>query len=105
MRFEQAERCDGAVLRLAGVRTVAAVLGARAVLGFTGRTEVVSPGSVSARFRRMDRRFYSPLCAALAVGAASSLPVRQQRCDHLGPERSVGSIVTRLTLPQSDAWR
>jgi hypothetical protein len=60
-------------LRLAGVCTVAAVLGARAALGFTGRTSLVSPGSVSAKFRRMDKRFYSPLCAALALGAASSL--------------------------------
>jgi hypothetical protein len=60
-------------VRLAGVCTVAGVLGTRAVLGFAGRTEMVSPGSSSATFRRMDKRFYSPLCAALALGAASSL--------------------------------
>jgi hypothetical protein len=60
-------------LRLAGVCTVAAALGARAALGFSGKTDMVSPGSVSARFRRMDKRFYSPLCAALALGAAGSL--------------------------------
>lgn len=60
-------------LRLAGVCTVAAALGTRAALGFAGRTEMVSPGSVSPKFRRMDRRFYSPLCAALALGAVGSL--------------------------------
>ncbi|MDP9465311.1 MAG: DUF3995 domain-containing protein [Actinomycetota bacterium] len=60
-------------LRRAGVCTVAAALGARAALGFAGRTDLVSPGSVSARFRRMDSRVYSPLCLALAVGAARSL--------------------------------
>jgi hypothetical protein len=60
-------------LRRAGVCTVAVVLGARAALGFSGKTELVSPGSVSTRFKRMDKRVFSPLCLALAVGAASSL--------------------------------
>jgi hypothetical protein len=61
------------VLRRLGVCTVTATLGARAALGFAGKTEVVSPGSVSPRFRSMDQRFLSPLCLALAIGAASSL--------------------------------
>ncbi len=60
-------------VRRVGVATVAMTLGARAVLGFSGKTDLVSPGSASARFRRMDRRVYSPLCLALAIGAASSL--------------------------------
>ena len=60
-------------IRRAGVVGVAMALGGRAALGFSGRTDVVSPGSVSPRFRRMDRRFFSPLCLALAAGAASSL--------------------------------
>ena len=60
-------------LRRAGVCTVAAVLGARAALGFSGRTELVSRGSSSEHFREIDRRIYSPLCLALAIGAASSL--------------------------------
>jgi hypothetical protein len=59
--------------RRAGVATVAVVLGARAALGFSGRTDIVSPGSASAQFRRMDRRVYAPLCLALAIGAAGSL--------------------------------
>ena len=48
---------------------VAAVLGVRGCLGLVGRTDVVAPGSTSAAFRARDRRLYSPLCLALAVGA------------------------------------
>ena len=55
-----------------GVTSVAAVLATRAALGFAGRTDLASPGSVSTRFRRLDRRVYSPLCLALAAGAFSS---------------------------------
>ena len=57
-------------LRATGQAGVAAVLGARAALGFACRTDLVSPGSSSAAFRRNDRRWFSPLCAALALGAA-----------------------------------
>ena len=53
----------------AGVTGVAFVLASRAGLGFAGKTDAVSPGSVSSRFRRLDRRVYSPLCLALATGA------------------------------------
>ena len=60
-------------LRRSGVCVVAAALGARAVLGFTGKTDLVSPGSVSDKFREMDKRYYAPLCLALAVGAVGSL--------------------------------
>lgn len=60
-------------LRRAGVCTVALTLGTRAALGFAGKTELVSPGSVSPTFLRMDRRVLAPLCAALAVGAVASL--------------------------------
>ena len=55
-----------------GVTGVALVLATRAGLGFAGRTDMASPGSVSTRFRRLDRRVYSPLCLALAAGAFSS---------------------------------
>jgi Protein of unknown function (DUF3995) len=60
-------------LRRVGVGTVAAVLGARAALGFAGRTDLVSPGSVSEKFRETDKRYFAPLCLALALGAARSL--------------------------------
>ena len=55
-----------------GVTGVAAVLATRAGLGVSGRTDLAAPGSVSTRFRRLDRRVYSPLCLALAAGAFSS---------------------------------
>jgi hypothetical protein len=58
-------RCPG-VQRL-GSLGVAGVLTLRGLLGFAGRTEVVSPGSTSPRFRRLDRRYYSPLCLVLGT--------------------------------------
>jgi len=61
------------MLRRAGVCVVTVVLGARAALGFVGKTALVSPGSVSPKFLRTDKRVLSPLCLALAIGAASSL--------------------------------
>lgn len=60
-------------IRRLGVVVVTAVLGTRAALGFAGKTDLVSPGSVSPRFQEMDKRVLSPLCLALAVGAAKSL--------------------------------
>jgi Protein of unknown function (DUF3995) len=59
-------------VRRAGVSVVAAVLASRGSLGLAGRTRLVSPGSVSARFTRLDRRVYSPLCLTLAGLAALS---------------------------------
>lgn len=59
-------------LQRLGVSGVALVLASRAALGFAGRTDLASPGSVSSRFRRLDRRLYSPLCLALAAGAFSA---------------------------------
>ena len=57
----------------AGTTTVAAVFAGRAVLGFTGRTDLVAPGGVvSERFRHLDRTRYSPLCALIAAGALIS---------------------------------
>jgi hypothetical protein len=59
-------------LQRAGAFGVAAVLGIRGACGVAGRTDVVSPGSTSPAFRRLDRRYYSPLCLVLAAAAASS---------------------------------
>jgi|tagenome__1003787_1003787.scaffolds.fasta_scaffold20389803_2 hypothetical protein len=50
-----------------GARGVVAVLTVRGVLGLLGRTDLVSPGSSSPRFRRLDRRLYSPLCLVIAA--------------------------------------
>lgn len=67
-----------------------AVLGARAVLGFTGRTHLAVPGSTSANFVRNDRRIFSPICAALSIGAFAAAATRT-RC-------LAGAIVERLEL-------
>jgi hypothetical protein len=48
---------------------MAGLLGTRSVLGFAGRTAVVSPDSTSETFVRLDRRYFAPLCLALAVGS------------------------------------
>jgi hypothetical protein len=54
------------------VLAVAGVLGTRAAFGFTGSTGKLVPGSDSPRFASADRRLFSPLCTALAVGSALS---------------------------------
>jgi hypothetical protein len=53
-------------------RGCSAVLGARAALGFAGRTHLAVPGSTSPQFRRNDRRLFAPACALLALGAATA---------------------------------
>lgn len=55
-------------LRRLAMTGIAGVLGGRGVLGLAGMTSVVSPDSDGARFRRLDRRFYAPLCLGLAAG-------------------------------------
>ncbi|HEX2577317.1 MAG TPA: DUF3995 domain-containing protein [Aquihabitans sp.] len=59
-------------LRRMGRAGVATVLGVRGVLGRAGRTDVASPGSDGAAFRRLDRRIYSPLCLALAAATVTA---------------------------------
>jgi Protein of unknown function (DUF3995) len=56
-----------------GVATVTGVLAVRGFAGLAGRTDLLSPGSASDRFRELDRRFYAPLCLALAAGAGTAL--------------------------------
>lgn len=55
---------------LRGVAPIAltAVLAARGALGVTGRTGRALRIDTSERFRRLDRRYYGPLCLALAAG-------------------------------------
>ncbi len=57
-------------LRRVGRYGVATVLATRGFAGAVGRTDLLSKGSTSPRFRSLDRRFLSPLCLALATGAA-----------------------------------
>lgn len=67
-------------MRAIGRMGVVAVLTARGVLGLLGRTDMVSPGSSGQRFRRLDRRVFSPLCLALAL-ATAAVGVRRERGD------------------------
>lgn len=60
-------------VRAVGVGGAAAVLAVRSAFGLAGRTELLVPGSNSARFVALDRRFYAPLCGVLALGALASL--------------------------------
>jgi hypothetical protein len=57
-------------LARAGTAGVTATFAARGVAGVAGRTDLLSPGATSERFRRLDRRFYGPLCLATAALAA-----------------------------------
>jgi hypothetical protein len=60
----------GSWLQRTGTTVVAGVFAGRALLGFTGRTDLVAPGgTTSERFRELDRTRYSPLCALIAVGS------------------------------------
>ena len=59
-------------LRHVGRRVVVGVLTVRGIAGFIGQTARLSPGSNSARFQRLDRRYFSPLCLLLALGTATT---------------------------------
>jgi hypothetical protein len=48
---------------------MAGVLAIRSVAGFGAKTSLLSKGSDSVRFRRLDRQLYSPLCRLLATGS------------------------------------
>jgi len=47
---------------------MAGAFGVRSVLGFSGKTALVSPGSDSVRFLRLDRQIYAPICLGLSIG-------------------------------------
>jgi hypothetical protein len=63
-------------LRPLGRVTLAGVLAVRGGFGLAGRTDLLVPGSTSASFRRNDRRYFAPLCLALATGVLASRPRR-----------------------------
>ncbi|MCG6493306.1 DUF3995 domain-containing protein [Kitasatospora sp. A2-31] len=56
-------------VRRAGVRTVSAVMLARGAGGLL--VSGLGLSGQSARFRRLDARYYSPLCLALGAGAGA----------------------------------
>jgi hypothetical protein len=60
-------------VRRASLVGMAAIFGARSALGFSGKTALVSPGSDSERFIRLDQRIYAPICLGLSVGSVVSM--------------------------------
>ena len=65
-------------LARAGSAGVTATFALRGALGLAGRTDLVSPGSTSARFRALDRRCYGPLCLGLAALSAPAVAPAQR---------------------------
>lgn len=61
------------LLRRLGAGGVVGVLAVRGGVGLLGLTDLVSPGSSSPRFRRLDRRYYAPLCLSLAALSAPAI--------------------------------
>ena len=61
-------------VRRLGIAGVVTALGGRSVVGFLGRTSAVTGLGSSPRFRRLDRRVYSPLCGLLALATATAYP-------------------------------
>jgi hypothetical protein len=60
-------------LRAFTLRVIATTLATRGVAGSLGRTSLLSPGSDSPTFKRLDKRLYAPLCLWLAAGVRSSM--------------------------------
>jgi hypothetical protein len=61
-----------------GRRAVAAGFLARGLAGLTGNTHRLVPWTPAATFVRLDRRYYGPLCLAVAAAAVSSRSVSRQ---------------------------
>lgn len=55
------------------LRIIVAILATRGVAGALGRTSLLSPGSDSLAFKRLDKRIYAPLCLWLASGVHRSI--------------------------------
>jgi hypothetical protein len=67
------------LLRRMALVAMAGILSVRGVLGLSGKTALISPGSDSARFVRLDRNVYGPLCVALSVGSLVALTQSSSR--------------------------
>jgi hypothetical protein len=60
-------------IRTVALRVVASTFLTRGVVGALCRTSVLSPGSDSPRFTRLDQRIFSPLCLWLAANVRRSI--------------------------------
>ncbi len=67
---------DRPAARLARTAVAAGFLG-RGVAGLTGTTGRLVRWSPSARFARLDRRYYGPLCVAIGLAAAQAASSRK----------------------------
>lgn len=76
----------------AGSAGVTATFALRGALGIAGRTDLLSPGSTSARFRALDRRFYGPSCLILAALSAPAVAAQ-------GPSPMFGTTQARKLHP------
>jgi uncharacterized protein DUF3995 len=60
-------------LRSFALRVVSSILLTRGLAGALGRTSMLSPGSESATFQRLDKKIYAPLCLWLAASVRRSI--------------------------------
>jgi hypothetical protein len=60
-------------IRTFALRVASSILLTRGIAGAVGRTSVLSPGSESATFKRLDKKIYSPLCLWLATSVRRSI--------------------------------
>jgi hypothetical protein len=60
-------------MRRLALRVIASTLATRGVAGALGKTAVLSPGSDSTTFSRLDKRLYAPLCLWLAAGVRRAM--------------------------------
>lgn len=60
-------------IRKIALRVIAATLATRGIAGALGRTSMLSPGSVSPTFIRLDKKIYAPLCLWLAARVRRSI--------------------------------
>lgn len=63
----------GATTRSLGLAGLATILGGRGIIGVAGRTGSIVPWTPSTRFNKIDKKYYGPLCLALAGGTLLSL--------------------------------
>ena len=59
--------------RISGVTVVAATMALRGITGISGQTHRLVPWTPGERFVELDRKYYGPLCLALAAGSLRSL--------------------------------
>ena len=83
-------------LRRLGAACVVAVLTVRGSTGVLGCTNVLVSWTPGERFRNMDRRYYGPLCLALAALASPAAIARSDPADLTGAWPVIATTGARL---------